>query len=447
MKELTIEEKAQRYDKAIKEASIAHKDEDRHLKAVLERIFPTLKESEDEKIRKGLIRAFKSFNTIDVWNGIKRIAILEWLEKQGEQKPNPYTGTSFEYNGHIWDMCARDNGIEILFDGELKAFLSLEKSFIYPIHPQPYLAPKSALEAIKGEKVDNANKVEQKFKVGDYIISNNNSEIIYRITGTGITELGNPDYVCEHVGREKEYNGRIYTMRQDKVDANFRLWTIQDAKDGDIIYAKSKFGNDSYIRIFSKLENEECWAYCKVYSGDLKSWEFDNSKGFLLLDRSNFYPATKKQCDLLFQKMIDAGYEWDAEKKELRKIERDLTEFENTLADVCRGWIGEELGWKDYIIKNSFPLLELAKKQFDKYEQKSAWSKEDEYMIKNICNAFEKDSSQYIWLKSLRLQNRWKPSDAQMDSIACAVRKMKESACYDSELVSLHQDLKKLKEE
>lgn len=43
-----------------------------------------------------------------------------------------------------------------------------------------------------------------------------------------------------------------------------------------------------------------------------------------------------------------------------------------------------------------------------------------------------------------QLQTTWKPSDAQMDSIDCAVRKMKESACYDSELVSLFNDLKKL---
>ena len=42
---------------------------------------------------------------------------------------------------------------------------------------------------------------------------------------------------------------------------------------------------------------------------------------------------------------------------------------------------------------------------------------------------------------------QWKPSDAQMASITCAVRKMKESACYDSELVSLFNDLKKLREE
>ena len=43
MKELSIKEKAQAYDKAIKEAYTAYKDEDRHLKATLERIFPELK--------------------------------------------------------------------------------------------------------------------------------------------------------------------------------------------------------------------------------------------------------------------------------------------------------------------------------------------------------------------------------------------------------------------
>ena len=40
------------------------------------------------------------------------------LGKQGE--PNPYSGVSFKYNGHTWGMCARDGGVEILVDGEIK---------------------------------------------------------------------------------------------------------------------------------------------------------------------------------------------------------------------------------------------------------------------------------------------------------------------------------------
>lgn len=60
-------------------------------------------------------------------------------EKQGE-KTNPYSGVSFEYNGHIWGMCARDNGVDILLDKQL--FKHLEKQ------------GKSALKAINEEKVD-----------------------------------------------------------------------------------------------------------------------------------------------------------------------------------------------------------------------------------------------------------------------------------------------------
>lgn len=78
MKELSIQEKATRYDEALKEAVIAHKDEDRHLKATLERIFPELKESEDEKwIPKEIIKYLKE-------KGDFRSCWIAWLEKQGE---------------------------------------------------------------------------------------------------------------------------------------------------------------------------------------------------------------------------------------------------------------------------------------------------------------------------------------------------------------------------
>lgn len=39
-------------------------------------------------------------------------------------------------------------------------------------------------------------------------------------------------------------------------------------------------------------------------------------------DKKDIHPATKEQRDILFQKMHKAGYEWDAEKKELKEIEQ-----------------------------------------------------------------------------------------------------------------------------
>ena len=75
------------------------------------------KERNEATIIKKLIGLVKETEFLSEEN---RTSLLDWLEKQGEQKPNPYSGTSFEYNGHTWGMCARDGGVEILIDGHIK---------------------------------------------------------------------------------------------------------------------------------------------------------------------------------------------------------------------------------------------------------------------------------------------------------------------------------------
>ena len=57
----------------------------------LESIFPELKESEDEKIRKELLESLKyqqrESRTDKEWlNGIKLSEVVAWLEKQSEQQ-------------------------------------------------------------------------------------------------------------------------------------------------------------------------------------------------------------------------------------------------------------------------------------------------------------------------------------------------------------------------
>ena len=64
MKELSIEQKAKAYDEAMNELRDLHDNYNEisrlvDFKQELERIFPELKESEDEKIRKALINGFK----------------------------------------------------------------------------------------------------------------------------------------------------------------------------------------------------------------------------------------------------------------------------------------------------------------------------------------------------------------------------------------------------
>ena len=101
------------------------------------------------------------------------------------------------------------------------------------------------------------------------------------------------------------------------------LWTITDAKDGDVLTYK----NDDfewiliYKNIIPKsrdvphdvLKYHALFTYNDFYDSGIAGMVSENYA-------SCFAPATKEQRDLLFQKMKEAGYEWDAENKCLTKI-------------------------------------------------------------------------------------------------------------------------------
>jgi len=91
MKELSIEEKAQRYDEAIERAKALY-DNNQPISGsnvIIDNIFPQLKESKeskDEMIRR-VIRGWIYTQPASFFdNGISKEEILAWLEKQGEQK-------------------------------------------------------------------------------------------------------------------------------------------------------------------------------------------------------------------------------------------------------------------------------------------------------------------------------------------------------------------------
>lgn len=84
MKQLTIEEKAKAYDEAKARMSKAY-NSNRCTIGFMNEIFPELKESKDENIRKGLIDYFNNFH-LQTFAGLDPKKILAWLEKQGEQE-------------------------------------------------------------------------------------------------------------------------------------------------------------------------------------------------------------------------------------------------------------------------------------------------------------------------------------------------------------------------
>ena len=87
---MTQEEKAKAYDEALENARQEYNTtENVERKQWLEELFPELVESEDEKIRRALMKFIEKIPYERLENdGVSVKDALAWLEKQGEQKPD-----------------------------------------------------------------------------------------------------------------------------------------------------------------------------------------------------------------------------------------------------------------------------------------------------------------------------------------------------------------------
>ena len=209
-----------------------------------ERFFPELKENRDERIRIGLIRLVNtSYYHLYPYIPTKEeyVDMIDWLEKQGKKTQG-----------------------------------------------------KPALDAIKEEKVDNANKIEPTFKAGDWITIDK-LRICQIIS---INDIGN--YIVQYCDDEK-----THILSKKFCESHFHLWSIAEANEGDVL--ASKDGDN--ILIFRNLDTATGFS----------SYYNLRGKGELGWSNKSFIPATKEQRDILFSKMKESGYEWDAEKKELKK--------------------------------------------------------------------------------------------------------------------------------
>ena len=146
------------------------------------------------------------------------------------------------------------------------------------------------------------------FKVGDWLYHNKKG--VYPILIT--------DY-DENLGYETECLSTRTYFRQKFVEKEYHLWSIKDAKDGDVLAA-----DECYV-IFKEIDGLNIKCYCTYhYIGFNPVFYIDT-----LQNKTAFRPATKEQRDLFFKKMKEAGYQWDADKKELKKIQPhyDISNF------------------------------------------------------------------------------------------------------------------------
>ena len=294
MKELSIEQKAKRYDEAINIAKSKIKNDKDHIfyeEDIIE-IFSELKEKTDEEMIQKLIAVVHLYYGEGV--NSERDECLEWLKKQSKNKPierKEFTTIPFG-----------------AFDSELiEEMLTIPDGCVATIEGNRIHIKKECkgkLEAIKEEKVDNANNV-LKFKEGEYVVDIDSGKVLR------ISEILSRGYLFE--------NG--YYLPFDTANREYRLWTIADAKDGDVLVSLSKM----HPFIFNGHYDEDTdyvYAYCGI-SDIIKddSFYFDKypNEEFKVWDSvENVRPATRDQRNLLFSKMKDSGYEWDSKNKELK---------------------------------------------------------------------------------------------------------------------------------
>lgn len=147
--------------------------------------------------------------------------------------------------------------------------------------------------------------VEPKFKVGDWIITPTNKVL-------QITSIEGTSY---------RFNNKSHYWAICYCDEECRLWTIQDAKDGDILsyqcgYLKNR---TIYIYRYNKIMNT---AYYVALSGDNDSTFKIDNRGVCSLNGygSTARFATEEEKQKLFDAIKENGYKWNAETKTLEKL-------------------------------------------------------------------------------------------------------------------------------
>lgn len=149
-----------------------------------------------------------------------------------------------------------------------------------------------------------------KFKVGDWIISEE-AHKDYRICK--ITGVEDGCYSIESIEGYKGFNNfKIF-------EAIYHIWTIKDAQPGDIL------ANDHHILILRELgytwasegEPECLYAYCGIKPNG--NFELEK-KDYCFCGTLHTHPATKEQREQLFRKMTEAGYKWNADKRQLISV-------------------------------------------------------------------------------------------------------------------------------
>ena len=278
--------------------------ESKDILITLETIFPELKKSQDERIRKELTEFLKkaSGGFLDTTTHCKTFGKwLAWLEKQGQSKKISiwkHWKDGIAGNGDGIPVFLIKNG----FTYSLSSCLGFECDYI----------ELSELDNLMLEKQEQSFaktcKVEPKFKAKDWITNGQlTCKVLSATSKSYELHLYNDDY-CH------------FETDIQSVDKDYHLWSIKDAKDGDVL------SNGKMIVIFKHFEEPSYRQHIVAYIGldTIGNIQITDGTWDLGIDKTK--PATKEEQDLLFSKMSKAGWSWNATTKELIQSKEVISE-------------------------------------------------------------------------------------------------------------------------
>lgn len=280
-----------------------------------------------------------------------------------------------------------------------------------------------------------------KFSVGDVVKHSLYDGLYYIVKSIDLAG----DYELECL------NGKSGNNIASATEEYLSLWTIKDAKPGDVLTDGDIFVIFKSNSYDPKTQYGCMFVYCSMrkYNGGWHEFWYEsgglNPTGYLL--------ANKEQRRYFFKRMEDAGYEWNIGRLELRKktkqewSEEDENIMQSIIGILTKQGFQTQVNWlKSLRPQNNITDEELIKARNEAYNDAL-----DKLEYHSDTPTFNDGWSAAIWYlkkRNTQPQSTWKPSDEQIRALNYYLKNdIDNDGVFGSQLVKLYQDLKKLMEE
>ncbi len=401
--QLSIQEKAKRYDEVSKEVKDFFEGRQKMYSDVsqtLEHLFPELKESEGERVRKIITLCLEECVHSDIIRDYEKDDVIAWLEKQGQKDKLikelglykvKYTQETLEK--HINSISNKDD------ERLRKTTISFLKDFV----DKGYENAVECIEWLENQNSDTNKEYWRGYCEGRQEILDKYSELkkscVYPVysQSTLATKVDNQNCASP----------------ADKIEPKFH--------EGDII--KPKDGG------------HEPWQIIQV---DMLDRKYRFKDGYVV------HFSQEDDYELVEQKP-DWSEEDEYMLNETIQHLKQLIEIDKAKYCACNvQYYQRDIDWLIHLKDRVHP------------QQRQEWSKEDEKIYQSIMDDTVQENQlndkQTNWLAELKSRNfvgtqsTWKPSDEQLRQLGW-IAKQNKNNMIGKELMTLLNDLKKLREE